>query len=808
MTNADIAASIDAANAMNAAQTQAAITTQSQTLSDLTTPAPAPAPTPGLQSHANPSTFEGMDTPAAAVSQSHANQATMAATPGLAAPDPGHANPATMAATPGLAAPAPGHANPAAMESQPGLSAVTQGHANQATMGAQAGLGTVEQGHANEEAFESMDKTDEDQPALETTQQTFTAPKGGPIDKAMQDRNVQNIVTQATKGVTQQTTKEEAIARGSQARSALAKSGVPASVAKSALTTIATQIAAAKGYTKDTPLIGGMVQSEIDKGIALAMQGYNPVTGPVQGPPAPVGGLAPTTGAPAAPTDAPTAEPAADPNAQPSADIAGRSPTTIADVVDAMVDQQTISQQQANQLATNFGPNYGPQAPGLAEPGNITPSTHDLMSSNPLGPNQSFTTGPLSQAPGIHGTPTPGQQTPTTQTPTTQTTTTQSPTTSPAPGVPAPASPAATQAVTSAMQAAMSNPSVAAQIGQSAPEQVRAVADAFRVDPLTAAMMVLQGAERAGAVPGLGEAAPSQSPVSFSDLGRGGGATSASPNVDSMVQQVMGMQPGLGGQNQFSRGAAPGFAQGGLVQLAAGGLAKPVLSQSSMGSMGQTAHFGGMNLSRSAKGAGMPAINAKAVTSPGAHLINSTVPGRTDRIPMRARVGSFVIPADVVSGLGEGNTMAGAKMWGQLLSASVAGKAPAIKAGRAPSVSAGLRGGRMTGPGSRVPAPPRPIIAPPQKVPFENLPVRSQGLPHGFADGGYMGHNGGPPMDDMDDDTTPIVTAGGEMIVDPEVVMMMGDGDPDTGTQILRKSVDGIRKQMMEFHKKLPSPST
>jgi hypothetical protein len=167
---------------------------------------------------------------------------------------------------------------------------------------------------------------------------------------------------------------------------------------------------------------------------------------------------------------------------------------------------------------------------------------------------------------------------------------------------------------------------------------------------------------------------------------------------------------------------------------------------------------------------------------------------------MQARVGSFVIPADVVSGLGEGNTMAGAKMWGQLLSASVAGKAPAIKAGRAPPVSSALRSGRMTGPGSRVPGPPKPIIAPPQKVPFQNLPVSSRGAPRGFADGGFM--------DGDDDNTTPIVTAGGEMIVDPEVVLAMGDGDVDAGTKILRASVDGIRKQMITFHKKLPSPST
>lgn len=41
-------------------------------------------------------------------------------------------------------------------------------------------------------------------------------------------------------------------------------------------------------------------------------------------------------------------------------------------------------------------------------------------------------------------------------------------------------------------------------------------------------------------------------------------------------------------------------------------------------------------------------------------LIDSAVPGRTDKHPMGVAPGSYVIPADVVSGLGEGNTKAGA----------------------------------------------------------------------------------------------------------------------------------------------------
>ena len=43
----------------------------------------------------------------------------------------------------------------------------------------------------------------------------------------------------------------------------------------------------------------------------------------------------------------------------------------------------------------------------------------------------------------------------------------------------------------------------------------------------------------------------------------------------------------------------------------------------------------------------------------GGGLINSSVPGRTDQHPLDIPPGSYVIPADVVSALGQGNTLAG-----------------------------------------------------------------------------------------------------------------------------------------------------
>ena len=42
--------------------------------------------------------------------------------------------------------------------------------------------------------------------------------------------------------------------------------------------------------------------------------------------------------------------------------------------------------------------------------------------------------------------------------------------------------------------------------------------------------------------------------------------------------------------------------------------------------------------------------------------IHSGVAGRTDHLPMHVPSGAYVIPADIISGMGEGNTVAGFKV--------------------------------------------------------------------------------------------------------------------------------------------------
>jgi hypothetical protein len=62
----------------------------------------------------------------------------------------------------------------------------------------------------------------------------------------------------------------------------------------------------------------------------------------------------------------------------------------------------------------------------------------------------------------------------------------------------------------------------------------------------------------------------------------------------------------------------------------------------------------------------------------------SDIPGRTDEIPTEVASGSYVVPADIVSALGEGNTIAGTRILEQMFSGqkfAIGGPVPVIVAG-------------------------------------------------------------------------------------------------------------------------------
>lgn len=136
------------------------------------------------------------------------------------------------------------------------------------------------------------------------------------------------------------------------------------------------------------------------------------------------------------------------------------------------------------------------------------------------------------------------------------------------------------------------------------------------------------------------------------------------------------------------------------------------------------------------------AVEDRVFTGP----VNMAVPGRTDRIPVHVPSGSYVLPADIVSSLGEGNTLAGFK---------------AVK--------------RM----------------------FEGGGVYGEKIRRRAAAGGFVG----------DGKTVPVIVAGGEYIIPPEVVDAIGDGDMKKGHAILDDFVKSRRKQTVKHLKSLPGPA-
>lgn len=189
----------------------------------------------------------------------------------------------------------------------------------------------------------------------------------------------------------------------------------------------------------------------------------------------------------------------------------------------------------------------------------------------------------------------------------------------------------------------------------------------------------------------------------------------------------------------------------------------------------------------------------RSILSPTAGgIIASEIPGRTDHIPTSVASDSYVIPADVVSGLGEGNTLAGARLMQEFLSTG-------------PHGTPLLRGG---GHGSTIPHPP---AAPPEggRSTTTYSPNFAKGgdiprapLKHAHVDGAHP-------------DETPVILAGGEMLVDPHQIAYhpnLGNLNPNDrnpahyrkalnhGHKVLDAFVVAKRKQVAQEMLKLPGP--
>jgi hypothetical protein len=153
---------------------------------------------------------------------------------------------------------------------------------------------------------------------------------------------------------------------------------------------------------------------------------------------------------------------------------------------------------------------------------------------------------------------------------------------------------------------------------------------------------------------------------------------------------------------------------------------------------------------------------ARSFYHPGG-FIHSGVAGRTDALPLAVPADSHVIPADVVSGIGEGNSLNGARLLDQIFHAGPWG-AKAIK----------------TGPTERAMS---------------------------FAHGGH------------DDRVTEILAAGGEYVVRPEAVVRYGGAarrqdpkrhgrksDMSAGHDAIDDFILRARKHVIATTRKLPGP--
>lgn len=181
---------------------------------------------------------------------------------------------------------------------------------------------------------------------------------------------------------------------------------------------------------------------------------------------------------------------------------------------------------------------------------------------------------------------------------------------------------------------------------------------------------------------------------------------------------------------------------------------------------------------RAAGGPAGPAWFAKNEARSMLHTgpIHSAVPGRTDRINMRVPNGSYIVPADGISHLGQNNSAAGLAKASRMFSSSgpFGTSLPKAVHGRgAPSA----------------PAAPRPPAINVAKSPF--------------ASGGHT-HEGAA---NGDDEGVEIVAAGGEFCIPPDVVRGIGEGNLQHGHAILDAWIKKLRKDHIATLKKLPGPA-
>lgn len=145
-----------------------------------------------------------------------------------------------------------------------------------------------------------------------------------------------------------------------------------------------------------------------------------------------------------------------------------------------------------------------------------------------------------------------------------------------------------------------------------------------------------------------------------------------------------------------------------------------------------------------------PWFARNAARSMGSGGLETAIPGRADKLGLAAKAGSFVMPADAVSALGQGNTKAGMGILDNMF-------------------KSGPYGQHLPRPAAR-------------KLPRAGKPAK-------YADGGAV----------------PIMASGGEYVIEPEDIEA-NFGSLDEGHKVLDRFVQDIRKDYIKSLRSLPGP--
>jgi len=193
--------------------------------------------------------------------------------------------------------------------------------------------------------------------------------------------------------------------------------------------------------------------------------------------------------------------------------------------------------------------------------------------------------------------------------------------------------------------------------------------------------------------------------------------------------------------------------------------------------------------------------------------------GRNDTLPISVPSGAYVVPADLVSGIGQGNTAAGHSILNKAFGSGPLGM-PTMKgksgfggpknlgrigAMKMPKGSAigssvtNIKSPFQTGGGTMPPG--QPVMLPWQAPPSMQAMSGAATLP--TMQNAVQGINrlqaGGAAH-------TPIVAASGEHIIHPSVVLRIGKGNLKRGHDVLDKLMILLRKKHIKELQKLPPP--